>query len=91
VGDQDQFVHLWRYAGGYANIDENIRYRRLKSVLQIQIKFNPETGTRIQIQIQAIEKQISLTWARKIYKLKTSAGDPDPEPACFCSSRIPIR
>jgi hypothetical protein len=26
VGDQDQFVHLWRYAGGYANIDENIRY-----------------------------------------------------------------
>ena len=25
VGDQDQFVHLWRYAGGYANIDDNLR------------------------------------------------------------------
>lgn len=26
VGDQDQFVHLWRYAGGYANIDDNLRF-----------------------------------------------------------------
>jgi len=26
VGDQDQFVHLWRYEGGYENIDENIRF-----------------------------------------------------------------
>jgi len=26
VGDQDQFVHLWRYEGGYENIDQNIKF-----------------------------------------------------------------
>jgi len=26
VGDQDQFVHLWRYEGGYHNIDENLKF-----------------------------------------------------------------
>lgn len=26
VGDQDQFVHLWRYEGGYHNLDENLRF-----------------------------------------------------------------
>jgi len=26
VGDQDQFVHLWRYEGGYHNIDDNLRF-----------------------------------------------------------------
>jgi len=26
VGDQDQFVHIWEYEGGYQNIDENLRF-----------------------------------------------------------------
>jgi len=26
IGDQDQFVHIWRYDGGYQNIDENLRF-----------------------------------------------------------------
>lgn len=26
VGDQDQFVHIWRYEGGYSAIDENMRF-----------------------------------------------------------------
>jgi len=26
VGDEDQFVHLWRYDGGYHNIDENLKF-----------------------------------------------------------------
>ncbi|XP_023338200.1 protein NipSnap [Eurytemora carolleeae] len=26
VGDQDQFIHLWRYEGGYKNLDENIKF-----------------------------------------------------------------
>nr|ALS04656.1 protein nap [Pseudodiaptomus poplesia] len=26
VGDQDQFVHLWRFDGGYANIGENLKF-----------------------------------------------------------------
>ena len=25
VGDQDQFIHLWRYEGGYKNLDENMK------------------------------------------------------------------
>ena len=32
VGDQDQFVHLWRYEGGYHNLDENLRYKQKKTV-----------------------------------------------------------
>ena len=26
IGDQDQFIHIWRYNGGYQNIDENLKY-----------------------------------------------------------------
>lgn len=26
VGDQDQFVHLWRYEGGYSSLDENLKF-----------------------------------------------------------------
>ena len=26
IGDQDQFVHIWRYDGGYSAIDENIKF-----------------------------------------------------------------
>jgi len=26
VGDQDQFVHLWRYEGGYSSIDQNLKF-----------------------------------------------------------------
>merc|ERR1711936_1127871 len=26
IGDQDQFIHIWRYDGGYQNIDENLKY-----------------------------------------------------------------
>jgi len=26
IGDQDQFVHIWRYDGGYQNIDENLKF-----------------------------------------------------------------
>jgi len=26
VGDQDQFVHLWRYEGGYKSIDQNLKF-----------------------------------------------------------------
>jgi len=26
VGDQDQFVHIWRYEGGYKAIDENMKF-----------------------------------------------------------------
>lgn len=26
IGDQDQFIHIWRYDGGYQNIDENLNY-----------------------------------------------------------------
>jgi len=26
IGDQDQFVHIWRYEGGYKAIDENFRF-----------------------------------------------------------------
>jgi len=26
VGDQDQFIHLWRYEGGYHSIDQNLKF-----------------------------------------------------------------
>ena len=26
IGDQDQFVHIWRYDGGYSAIDENVKF-----------------------------------------------------------------
>merc|ERR1712106_349337 len=26
IGDQDQFVHIWRYEGGYQAIDENLKF-----------------------------------------------------------------
>jgi len=26
IGDQDQFVHIWRYDGGYHAIDENVKF-----------------------------------------------------------------
>merc|ERR1711915_31056 len=26
IGDQDQFVHIWRYDGGYHAIDENLKF-----------------------------------------------------------------
>jgi len=38
IGDQDQFVHIWRYEGGYKAVDENILYLQHNQDYQLIMK-----------------------------------------------------
>jgi len=38
IGDQDQFVHIWRYEGGYKAVDENIQYLQQNQDYQLIMK-----------------------------------------------------
>merc|ERR1712212_476145 len=51
VGDQDQFVHIWRYEGGYKAIDVNMKdmsplLRSRESELFLQFSFWPDVALR---------------------------------------------